>query len=152
MQPLPHHYKVSLTGGGEGYLQITSPGLTPLLTAAPAEFDGPGNMWSPETLMMAAVADCFALTFRAIALVSGFRWTGLVCDAEGVVDRVGGTVRFTAVTIHAQLRVPFGADIEKARRLLEKARNACLIGNSLKVEATLESEIHFEGPALAPAA
>jgi hypothetical protein len=37
---------------------------------------------------MASVIDCFALTFRAIARASKFKWTRLDCRAEGTLDRV----------------------------------------------------------------
>jgi hypothetical protein len=35
--------------------------------AAPAEFGGPGDQWSPESLLAGAIASCFALTFRFVA-------------------------------------------------------------------------------------
>jgi hypothetical protein len=34
----------------------------------PREFDGRGNQWSPESLLAAALADCFVLSFRAVAV------------------------------------------------------------------------------------
>ena len=133
-------------------MEITSRGLTPLATAPPAEFDGPGNLWSPETLTIAAVADCFALTFRAIANVSKLRWTSLVCDARGTLDRSDGVIRFTAIRLRARLLLPAGSDSDKAQKIIEKAHKGCLVGNSLKFEPTLEAEITVEAPALAPTA
>jgi peroxiredoxin-like protein len=152
MQPFPHHYNVTVTATETAPAQISSPGLNTMLSAPPAEFDGPGNLWSPETLTVAAVADCLILTFRAIASVSRLRWTKLVCDGKGAVDRSDGVIRFTAIQLHAHLVLPAGTDAEKARRLLEKAENACLVGNSLKFAPALEAEITFEDPALAPSA
>ena len=35
-----------------------------------AEFGGPGDLWSPETMLAGAVAGCFILTFRAAARAS----------------------------------------------------------------------------------
>jgi organic hydroperoxide reductase OsmC/OhrA len=70
MHPLPHHYNVSIRAGEEGSVEITSPGLSTLVSAPPVEFGGPGDLWSPETLIVAAVADCFVFTFRAIAAAS----------------------------------------------------------------------------------
>ena len=46
-------------------------------SSAPVEFDGPGDRWSPETLLIAAIADCFILTFRAIACATRMDWQGL---------------------------------------------------------------------------
>jgi uncharacterized OsmC-like protein len=152
MQPLPHYYNVTVAAGEKGPTEITSPGLDPLISAPPREFDGPGNLWSPETFVVAAVGDCLVLTFRAIAKVAKISWTNVVCDATGVVDRLEGITRFTEVRLHVRLSVPFGADAEKARQVLEKAEKACLVGNSLKCEPTIDAEVIVEQPALAPTA
>jgi len=42
---------------------------------------------------------------------------------------------------HAKLQVPPGADIERAKKLLEKAEFNCLIANSLCGERHLTSEV-----------
>ena len=149
MQPLPHQYEVTAVANEQGHMEITSRGLTPLVTAPPAEFDGPGNLWSPETLTIAAVADCFALTFRAIANVSKLRWTSLVCDAKGTLDRSDGVVRFTAIQLRARLLLPTDSDADKAQKIIEKTHAGCLVGNSLKFAPALEAEITVEEPALA---
>ena len=152
MQPLPHHYNVTVAAHEKGPTEITSPGLNPLISAPPREFDGPGNLWSPETFVVAAVADCLVLTFRAIATVAKISWTNVVCDATAVVDRSDGVTRFTEVRLHVRLSLPFSDDAEKARKVLEKAEKACLIGNSLKCPPTIEAEVIIEQPALAPTA
>ena len=43
-------------------------GVPELRTAPPLDFDGPGDAWSPEQLLLAAVEEaCFLLTFRSVA-------------------------------------------------------------------------------------
>src|SRR5687768_9935871 len=106
MKPLPHRYNVTVTTGERNGLIITSDRLEPIVSAAPADFDGPGNCWSPETLFVAAVADCMALTFRAVAHASQLRWLKFLCDADGTLDRADGVVRFTAIDLHVWLVVP----------------------------------------------
>jgi peroxiredoxin-like protein len=152
MQPFPHYYNVHVTAGETNSAEITSRGLSPLATAPPAQFGGPGNLWSPETLFVAAAANCLVFTFRAVASASKFRWTSIDCDGKGVLDRADGVARFTAIQLRASLRIPADADPEKARKLLEKAEKACLIANSLSVAPALDVEITFEEPALAPTA
>jgi peroxiredoxin-like protein len=141
-----------VASGDNGPTKITSPGLNPLISAPPREFDGPGNLWSPETFVVAAVADCLVLTFRAVAKAAKLDWTNVACDATGVVDRSDGVTRFTEVRLHVRLSVPVGGDSEKARKVLEKAEKACLIGNSLKCEHTIDGIVIVEQPALAPTA
>jgi peroxiredoxin-like protein len=152
MQPLPHYYDVTVHASAEGSAEITSSRLNPLVSAPPLEFDGPGNLWSPETLFVAAVAACLVLTFRAIANSAKLRWTKFTCDSKGTVDRSDGVTRFIGIQLDARLVLSAGSDAVKARRLLEKAEKACLVGNSLKFVPTLEVDIAFEEPALAPTA
>jgi organic hydroperoxide reductase OsmC/OhrA len=67
MHPFPHIYKVSAIPVTAGEVTLESTGLESIISQPPAEFGGPGDQWSPETLLAAAVADCFFLSFRAIA-------------------------------------------------------------------------------------
>ncbi|WP_410959978.1 OsmC family protein, partial [Salmonella sp. SAL4434] len=75
MQAFPHRYRVKGSGSVTGDVELIAAGLPPLRSESPAEFDGPGDRWSPETLLVGAVADCFLLTFRAIARASKLSWT-----------------------------------------------------------------------------
>jgi peroxiredoxin-like protein len=140
MHPLPHRYAVEATGDAER-TTVSAPGLPPLSTAPPVQFGGPGDQWSPETLLVAAAVDCFILTFRAIAQASKLPWNHVSCRGEGVIDRVEGTTKFTALSLAARLTVPAGVDTEKAKRLLEKAERSCLITNSLAVQPTLTCQV-----------
>ena len=141
MQEFPHRYQVSATAGPEENVTLESPGLEDLPSAAPAEFGGPGDQWSPETLLVASVADCFVLSFRAVARASKFEWQSLSAEVEGVLDRVDGVSRFTRFTTRARLVVAAGTDERRARMLLEKAEKVCLVSNSLVAERHIESEI-----------
>jgi organic hydroperoxide reductase OsmC/OhrA len=142
MHPYPHLYTVQATAVPAGDVPVAASGLPTLQTAPPAEFDGPGDRWSPETLLCAAVADCFVLSFRAVARASKLDWTGLDCRVEGKLDRVDGRTFFTALVVHASLKVPAGTDPERATRLLEKAEHVCLISNSLVAERQLVPTVH----------
>jgi organic hydroperoxide reductase OsmC/OhrA len=141
MHPYPHLYLVRASAAPEGDVPIDADRLPTLQTAPPAEFDGPGDRWSPESLLCAAVADCFLLSFRAVARASKFEWNGLECSVEGKLDRVEGKSRFTHVHVKATLRVPAGTDQAKAVKLLEKAEQVCLVSNSLLAERHLEPAV-----------
>ena len=126
-------------------VKVSSTQLPTLETAAPPEFDGPGGVWSPETLLCASIADCFVLTFRAVARAARFEWLHLECRVEGVLERVERVSQFTRYTTIARLTVPAGADVAKARVLLEQAEHGCLISNSLRGSRTLNSEVVAAG-------
>jgi peroxiredoxin-like protein len=141
MHPYPHLYQVRAAAQPEGDVAIDSDRLPTLQTAPPAEFDGPGDRWSPETLLCAAVADCFLLSFRAVARASKFEWRGLECSVEGKLDRVEGKSHFTNILVKATLRVPAGTDEARAVKLMEKAEQVCLISNSLVAARHLEPTV-----------
>jgi organic hydroperoxide reductase OsmC/OhrA len=141
VQPYPHLYTASASGRPAGNIAVTSPRLPEIATAPPAEFDGPGDAWSPETLLCASVADCFILTFRAITLASKLEWIDLRCRVEGVVERADGVTQFTQYTTYATLEIPLAVDAAKARTLLEKAERLCLVANSLRGTRALVAEV-----------
>jgi peroxiredoxin-like protein len=144
MQSLPHHYAVVASGTAEGAVALASEGLPSLASAPPAEFGGPGDHWSPETLLVAAIADCFVLTFRAIARASKLPWVSLRCEVEGTLDRVERATQFTDFLVRASLHLPPGANEEQAHRLLERAEKSCLITNSLKGSSRLEATLEVQ--------
>jgi organic hydroperoxide reductase OsmC/OhrA len=141
MHPYPHTYRTATSGPAEGTVTVASPGLPDLVTAPPPQFGGPEGHWSPETLLCAAVSNCFVLSFRAVARASKLDWTHLDCQVEAVLDRVDGITRFTRYITKATLTVPAGTDRARAQQLLEKAEHVCLVSNSLNGEKTLSCEI-----------
>jgi len=144
MQEFPHRYSVAAIAKEEGEVFIEGDRLPSLTSAPPVEFGGPGDRWSPETLLVAAVADCFVLTFRAIARASKLSWISLRCDVEGTLDQIGRVTQFTQFFVRASLRVPSETKEDQARRLLLRAEQSCLIGNSLKGASHLEAEIESD--------
>ena len=144
MQEFPHHYTVAATAATEGDVALESDRLPAVASAPPAEFGGPGDRWSPETLLVAAVADCFVLTFRAIASASRLPWTSLTCDVVGTVDRVDRVTQFTRIDVRARLRIPEGGKEDQALRLLTKAESTCLVTNSLKAHPHLEAVVEVD--------
>jgi organic hydroperoxide reductase OsmC/OhrA len=146
VHPYPHLYRVSASGSSAGEVSVASPQLTPIATTPPPEFDGPPGHWSPETLLCAAVADCFILTFRSVSRVARFEWLKLECRVEGTLERVENQAQFTRFASLATLTVPPGADAAKARALLERAEHACLVSNSLRGTRSLDIQVLEETP------
>jgi len=142
MKPLPHEYSAKASAERHGNVRLTSGALPALESAPPLEFDGPGDQWSPEELLLAAVADCFVLTFCAITRASKLPWTRLEASAEGLLDRAERVTRFTEITVRAILALDEAeAHQDEALRLLERAEKNCLVSNSLAVPVTLEARV-----------
>ena len=153
MQDLPHHYAVTADAGSKTNVTLSSRGLQDLDTAGPPEYGGPGDVWSPETLLVGTIANCFILSFRATARAARLEWDSLSCSVVGTLDKIDRVTQFTAFDITAELTLPAHtndkadnkandkADDKKALRLMEKAKKHCLITNSLKAAATLQASV-----------
>ncbi len=141
MHPFPHVYTVTSTAAPDGDIVLHTEGVPPLATAAPPEFDGPGGRWSPETLLVAAVADCFLLTFRGIAKASNMRWISVSVECVGTLERPDRVTQFTRFELRVRAVLPETVAEDQARRILAKAEETCLITQSLKARAHLQIEI-----------
>ncbi len=141
MKPLPHHYDVTLSGGSVGYAALAAPGVPELKSAPPLDFDGPGDAWSPEHLLLAAVASCFLFTLRAVAKASKIDFVSLEVSAAGTVDRQDGVTQFTEIVLRPRLTLPPGADRSRALHILERSEKSCLVSASLSTPVRLEPEL-----------
>lgn len=155
MQDLPHHYDVTADAESDTNVTLSSRGLEDLETAGPPEYGGPGDLWSPETLLVGTIANCFILSFRATARAARLEWDSLSCNVVGTLDKIDRITQFTGFDITAELTLPGYADDkadnkannkagnEKALKLMEKAKKYCLITNSLKAAATLKASVRI---------
>ncbi|MDA7747308.1 OsmC family protein [Psychromonas sp.] len=144
MQALPHLYSVSAEGTTDSQLTSSSKGIPDITVAAPAEFGGPGDQWSPETLLLSAAANCFVLSFKAVSRASKLSWKSIHCESVGKLDRVDRITSFTEITTKVKLTIGDESEKERALKLLEKSESVCLISNSLNAKLFLECEIIVE--------
>ena len=94
--------------------------------------------------LVASVANCYILTFRAVARASQSEWQALDVEVAGILNRVERVTRFTEFQIKVKLRLPGGADLHKAHRIAEKSESVCLVTNSLNGDKTLNVDIEYE--------
>jgi uncharacterized OsmC-like protein len=141
MKPLPHRYSVRLSGGPEGHATLEVDGAPALLAAPPLEFDGPGDAWSPEHLLLASIEACFLLTLRAVARASKVEFSTVTATIDGTVDRQDGIIRFTEIVLRPRVVLAPGTDPERALRVVEKSERACLVTASLATRVRLEPQI-----------
>jgi organic hydroperoxide reductase OsmC/OhrA len=144
MMPRLHRCEVVLSGGAEGYAALSAAGLNPLPSAPPLDFGGPGDAWSPEQLLLAALDSCFLFTLRAVALASRLEFISLELASEGTIDRRDGGLAFTEIVLRPRLLLRAGTDQERALRVLEKAKRTCLVLPSLSTAVRLAPEIKTE--------
>ena len=142
MKAYPHVYRAAALGAAVGTVVVTASDLPDIATAPPPEFDGPSGVWSPETLLIASIADCFILTFRGVSRAAHLEWQKLEAHVEGTLERVAGTTQFTRYLTRAILTVKPSVDPLKAKELLERAEKLCLVANSLRGERLLETTVN----------
>ena len=141
MKPLPHRYEVQLSGGPNGYATVSTKGMPDLRSAPPLDFDGPGDAWSPEHLVLAAVETCFLFTLRAVAKASRVEFLALDLSSEGTVDRQDGVTRFTEIVLRPRLTIGPGTDRDRVLAVLQKSERSCLVSASLATPVRLEPEL-----------
>lgn len=137
-----HEFETSVqwTGAREGKLE--SKGLPALDVASPPEFSGTAGRWSPEHFFVASAEVCVMLTFIAIADFSKLAVKSYRSSAGGVLEKVEGKgYRFTSIEISAHIEVEKEADVERAKKILEKAEASCLVSNSMETPVTVKGEI-----------
>ncbi|MEP4891298.1 MAG: OsmC family protein [Aliiglaciecola sp.] len=141
MQDFPHRYTVVAQGNVSGSLNAKCENLVDIPVAPPSQFGGPGDKWSPEDLFMASIANCFVLSFRAIARASKLEWHSIECSSAGELDKVDGKIQFTKVKSTIKLVIPATENKDNAERLLFKSDEKCLIRNSISCSTSIDCEI-----------
>ncbi len=141
MTQFPHDYVVTASAIVDGSVDTRSEGKPSLAVAPPKTFGGTGDIWSPEELLLAALADCFILTFRAIASSAGLAWQHIDCRATGVLDRDGSTILFTAFDLHCELEIEVRSSEREAMSVLGRAKRSCFVSRALAVHPTLHTTI-----------
>jgi organic hydroperoxide reductase OsmC/OhrA len=111
---------------------------------APPQFGGLEGRWSPEDLLLCAVAGCFTTTFRALADYSKFHYTDLEVEVKGTVRKAESGYEFADILICPAVTVASSEDRAKAERLLEKAKRLCLVSRALALPQKFEPQIYTE--------
>lgn len=141
MKPFPHTYTAAASADPMGNVVSTLGNGCRVEVAPPVEFDGVGDVWSPEELLMSSVANCLVLSFKSIARAYDLNWLHIECSADGQLEKVDRRVTFTKVHTRVTLTITSSEDESKAKRILEKAEDTCFITNSLSAETSLSFEI-----------
>lgn len=114
----------------------------PLAIAVPAEFrGGVAGYWSPEELLVAAVASCYELTLRSIADRRRLDFTQLDVRATGHVTQLArGRIGFLAIELDVRIECELG-DEGIAEAAAHKAHELCIVGQALEVPVELKLEL-----------
>jgi len=117
------------------------PATSELALSSDPAFRGSAELMNPEQLLLAAASSCQLLSFLAIAARSRIDVLSYADDAEAIMPEDQKPIRITRITLRPKIVVAPGADLDRVRRLVEKAHDACYIANSLSTEVVLEPVI-----------
>ena len=112
--------------------------------AVPPQFGGLEGRWSPEDLLLCAVASCFTTTFRVLADYSKFEYTDLEVAVEGTARKAESGYEFAGILIRPTLTIPNPEERLRADRLLEKAKRLCLVSRALVTQQRFESSVRVK--------
>jgi organic hydroperoxide reductase OsmC/OhrA len=141
MKSFPHTYTATAAADPTGNVMSSLGNGCRVEIAPPVEFDGMGDVWSPEELLMSSVASCLVLSFKSIARAYDLNWLHIECFADGQLEKVERKVKFTRVHTRVKLTITSLEDSGEAKRILEKAEDTCFITNSLAAETGFSCEI-----------
>ncbi len=136
-------YRVSAwwTSGRTGLAKCESSPNTIHFSEA-AELGGLQGRWTPEQLLLCALAACFTTTFHEVARTTKFDFTDLEVEIEGSVRRNRGAgCNFDEILIRPRLTVHCEEEREAGLNLLRKTKAMCMISRAITVPQTLEPTV-----------
>jgi peroxiredoxin-like protein len=142
MQGYQYETAARWTRKRRGVMECDEP-VPPLEFSAPSEFQGDAGYWTPEHLLLGALASCFVTTFRAIVDLSRFEVVSLEVSASGELTNKEGGFQFAEIVLYPVLGIATEADRGRALRLLEKTEHACLVSRSLKTPIRMKPHIEI---------
>jgi tRNA-Thr(GGU) m(6)t(6)A37 methyltransferase TsaA len=107
----------------------------------PPEFGGESTYWSPEHLFVASIEVCIMTTFIDLLSKENPGVLGYESTARGSAQLVAGKFRFTEIEVKPVVFIEDKSDVDKVEKMLYKAKETCLVSNSLTVRVTMKPEI-----------
>ncbi len=105
---------------------------------APVSFGGIDGRWTPEDLLLGAIASCFTTTFRAIADRAKFEYVDLQMEVGGTVVRNDTGYEFAGILVRANLTVASQENQQQGVKLLQIAKARCVIARAVAIPQTFE--------------
>ncbi|HET8563422.1 MAG TPA: OsmC family protein [Candidatus Binatia bacterium] len=131
--------------------ELTAQNLPSIPVSAPPEFKGHEGKWTPEHLFVASVNTCFMMTFLAIAETSKLSIVSFCSTAKGKLEKVQGSgFQITEIAIKPRVVISSSEDLQRATRILTKAKENCFVSNSIKSAVKLEPQLYHQQTPTSP--
>ena len=121
---------------------LTKPeGRSAIPASSSPKHGGDGTAWNPEDLLAGALAECYMLTFLALATKTRLQVLDYRGASEAATETVDRVTRVASITLRPTITVAPGTDHAKVQEMFAKAHKYCIIANSInsavKAEATV---------------
>lgn len=132
-------YKVDVAWEGDRITNVRSPDKPELTVATPPEFkNGVPGVWSPEDLLVAAVASCYTVTLVAVAEQRDLPLRELHVSGTGhLTGRDDGRFGFVAIELTVTILTDEPA-LDAIERTARYAERACMVTMALDVPVHVE--------------
>ena len=106
------------------------------------EFRGDADRVDPEEAFVASLSACHMLTFLAICARKRITVESYEDDAVGLLEKDGGKLWITRVTLKPHVRFADGTEIDAAKLadIHHKSHEECFIASSVKTDVTVEPQ------------
>lgn len=126
---------------GAGTISSGSGALGQLPVTWASRTEQPEGKTSPEELIAAAHASCFAMALSLMLAEAHTPPERLAVQAECTLDEVDGAPKITDVKLNLRARVP-GADQASFTDAVDRAADLCPVSNALR--GNVEIDVHSE--------
>jgi len=112
-----------------------------LRVASPPEFKGEKDVWTPEDLFVSSIEVCLMLTFIGVAEKRALEFIRYESSAEGTLEWIDGSYRFTRVVVRPRVTVASVEAIAVAYEVIGRAHATCLVANSVRSDVIVKPEV-----------
>jgi organic hydroperoxide reductase OsmC/OhrA len=139
---IEHAYRVSAwwTSGGSGLAKCES-ASNAIHFSKSEEFGGMKARWSPEQLLLCALAASFTTAVEAVARATKFNYTDMEVEVEGTAERGELGYTFTEILVRPRLTVQSEEDLGQGMTLLRRASRLCVIARAIAVPQITELKV-----------
>jgi peroxiredoxin-like protein len=132
---------VEWEGGSMTVASVT--GKQDLDVATPPEFGGEAEgVWSPEDLLVASAASCFAVTLAAIVRRRTIPLLSLHVDGTGHVGpSEDGHLSFTSIELQVTAETDAAEALTQLEAAIERAENGCVVAMALNIPVNVHATV-----------
>ncbi|MEQ1875819.1 MAG: OsmC family protein [Bdellovibrionia bacterium] len=136
-----HEYLVKLNWVGDRNGIVHVDGKPSIKVEPPIGFGGGTENWSPEDLLLAALASCMMATFFSLAKAASLEVQAYDGVAQGALEKTKHGYGWQNLSLEVKVEVD-PKDEEKTAGLVFKAKRNCIIANALKPEVQLTAIVN----------